>query len=131
VQEYQRHAEMLWRFSRRLLAENVDHDFDRTLRTNRTFLDQLAVELIEEMPEGIRGSGEEAEEESELGADEDDETSDADDDGPDGDSDGDSDDHSDESCEEEDEDDADHSDEEQEVETVENRLDYTPNDTTP
>jgi hypothetical protein len=84
MQTYQRQAEMLWRLSRRLLAEDVDHEFDRTLRINRGFLDQIAVELIEEMPDELRGLREEAEEGPGQVADGDKETCGNDGDGPDG-----------------------------------------------
>jgi hypothetical protein len=44
---------VLWQFSRRLIPEDVDHEFDRTLRVNRAFLDQIGLELIEEMPDEL------------------------------------------------------------------------------
>jgi hypothetical protein len=50
---------VLWQFSRRLIPEDVDQEFDRTLRVNRTFLDQIAVELVEEMPDELRALREE------------------------------------------------------------------------
>jgi hypothetical protein len=109
MQTYQRQAEMLWRLSRRLLAEDVDHEFDRTLRINRGFLDQIAVELIEEMPDELRGLREEAEEGPGQVADGDKETCGNDGDGPDG--------EHDKSPDAECNDYADHSGESQEVET--------------
>jgi hypothetical protein len=100
---------MLWRLSRKLLARDVDHEFDRTLRINRGFLDQIAVELVEEMPDELRGMQEEAEGGPEQVTDGDNEPSDDDVDGPK--------DDPDESYDGEDDDDANHSGEEQEVET--------------
>jgi hypothetical protein len=38
-----------------MISEDVDHEFDRTLRVNRAFLDQIGLELIEEMPDELRG----------------------------------------------------------------------------
>lgn len=123
MQKYQRQAEMLWRSSRRLLAAGVDDEFDRTLCINRGLLDQLAVELINEMPDGIRGLLEEVKAKSEQGADGDNDTSD-DDGGPDG--------GLDDSCGEYDADDeADHDGEEQDVETFETGPDDSPDDMSP
>lgn len=114
---------MLRRSSRRLLAAGVDDEFDRTLRINRGLLDQLAVELINEMPDGLRSLLEEVKAKSEQGADGDNDTSD-DDDGPDG--------GLDDSCGEYDADDeADHDGEEQDVETFETGPDDSSNDMSP
>jgi hypothetical protein len=100
---------MLWRLSRRLLARDIDHECDRTLRINRSFLDQIAVELVEEMPDELRGLQEEAEGGPEQVTDGDNEPSDDDVDGFE--------DEPNQDYDEEDNDDANHSGEEQEVET--------------
>lgn len=118
---------MVWRLSRRLLTEGVDEEFDRTLRINRGFLDQLAVEMIDEMPDEIRGLLKETKAESEQGADGDNETSDDDDDRFSDDADEDFE----EGYEGDDEDDASHDEEEHKVETMEISAGCLLNDTPP
>lgn len=108
---------MLWRLSRRLLSQDVGQEFDRILRINRSFLDQIAVELVEEMPDELRGLQKEVEGEPEQVADGDKETS-----GDDG--------EPDKSLNEEDNNEADHSRDEQEVETSETSPGCSSNNTT-
>jgi hypothetical protein len=112
MQRCQRHAEVLWQMSRRLIPVDIDHEFDRTLQVNRGFLDQIAIELEEEMPDQLRALQEEATAEA---ADEADGTSGDEDEGPGGGI------HDgwDKDQDEEDGDDVDHDGEEQEVETLE------------
>ena len=131
MQKYQRQAETLWQLSRRLLAAGVDDEYDRTLHINRGFLDQLAVEMVNEMPDEIRGLLDKAKAESEQGAIRDNETSDNDggelgegradglDNGLDNGSDDNADEDSEEGYEGDDEDNANHDEEEQKVETME------------
>ena len=104
---------MLWRLSRRLLAQGVDDEFDRTLQINRGFLDQIAVMMVNEMPDELKGPQGEAETEIQQGSDGDNDSSD-DDDGPETDSDDDPSDGSEDSRGDEDE--FDHNGDEQEVE---------------
>jgi hypothetical protein len=111
MQRHQRQAEILWQMSRRLIPVDVDHEFDRTLQVNRGFLNHIAVELEEEMPDQLKALRGEATAE----ADEDDGTSGDDDDRPDDEiHDG-----SDKEQDAEDGDDVGHDGEEQEVEALE------------
>jgi hypothetical protein len=106
------HSALVVASRRRLIPVDIDHEFDRTLQVNRGFLDQIAVELEEEMPDQLRALQEEATAEA---ADEADGTSSDEDEGPgDGIHDG-----WDKDQDEEDGDDVDHDGEEQEVETLE------------
>ncbi|THX18121.1 hypothetical protein D6D13_00454 [Aureobasidium pullulans] len=54
AENYQYAAELLWAVSRRLWPAGYDEDFDQTLHTNRTFLDEFAVDLDAEMPDELR-----------------------------------------------------------------------------
>jgi hypothetical protein len=111
MQRYQKQAEILWQMSRRLIPVDVDHEFDRTLQVNRGFLDHIAVELEEEMPDQLKALQGEATAEA---ADGDDGTSGDDDERPDGEiHDG-----SDKDQDQEDGDDVRHNGEEQELETL-------------
>lgn len=135
MQRYQRQAEMFWRLSRRLLPEGLDDEFERTLRINRGFLDQIAVMMISEMPDELKDLQEEAKAESQQVLDGDNDTPDIDD-GPDGEpgniSGEEPDGGSDDSCGGYDADDeADHDEDEQEVETPESSPDLPFDDMPP
>jgi hypothetical protein len=120
MQRYHTHAEVLWQFSRRLLPEDLDHEFDRTLRVNRAFLDHIAVELVEEMPDEFRGLREEVNTEAQQEADQASGIPGDDDDGHGAELD----EGSDGSYHEENEDDAYHSGEEQKIEELKTSPDY-------